>query len=213
MYCWGGFNYTNTPTKSFTSALFDSLYAGADATCGANAGSLSCWGSNQFGELASGDRIGSLTPRPVAGNLKFVQVEGYSDQICGLATDRSVYCWGFAWYGTTPELLTSNVPFAKFTFGRDQYCGIDPAQVAYCYGSNEDGKLGIGSVLATYVDRPTRVQPPENGETNFSEISAGGYQTCAIGLSGALYCWGRGEEIGIGVQENRVSPTLVSPPR
>src|SRR5439155_2518010 len=100
MYCWGGFNYSATPTLSFKSEPFDTIYAGGNVTCGLkDQATAYCWGSNQHGQLGTIDMIGSLTPRAVAGDLRFRQLDGYYETTCGLTTDGKIYCWGAGFFG------------------------------------------------------------------------------------------------------------------
>jgi alpha-tubulin suppressor-like RCC1 family protein len=52
-----------TPVRVAGDLHFTSLSAGWDATCGITAaGLLYCWGSNEFGQLATGGRQNSPTP-------------------------------------------------------------------------------------------------------------------------------------------------------
>lgn len=63
-------DYQSTPERVDGDLRFTSLSAGRDTTCGFTAaGLLYCWGSNEFGQLATGDRQNSPTPvrvRPAA---------------------------------------------------------------------------------------------------------------------------------------------------
>jgi alpha-tubulin suppressor-like RCC1 family protein len=56
-------DYQFTPVRVAGDLRFTSLSAGWDTTCGVTAaGLLYCWGSNEFGQLATGDRQNSPTP-------------------------------------------------------------------------------------------------------------------------------------------------------
>ena len=218
MYCWGGVNYSPTPGLAFTVAVFDSLYAGQDASCGIKDGVASCWGSNQHGQLGTGDFIGSSTPRPLAGNLDLVQIDGYSDTTCGLTRDGKTYCWGprgGSFSSSTPPLPAfipqENVPYRMRASGRAHSCGIDASGVAYCSGSNEFGQLGVGPNAAQF-GTSTPIETAPSGASAYSTISAGSLQSCAVSTSGVPYCWGSGELTGTGFTADRKAPTLVKAP-
>jgi len=51
-----------------------------------------------------------------------------------------------------------------------------------------------------------------SGGLTFASVSAGGQHTCALTAAGALYCWGRNEdvELGDGTNVNRAVPTHVA---
>jgi alpha-tubulin suppressor-like RCC1 family protein len=53
-----------------------------------------CWGDNGLGQLGHGTHTRRLTPVPVAGGLRFVQVSSGYTHTCGVTTDHRVYCWG-----------------------------------------------------------------------------------------------------------------------
>ncbi|MBK7321456.1 MAG: hypothetical protein IPI82_03085 [Candidatus Microthrix sp.] len=77
-------------------------------------------------------------------------------------------------------------------------CAIaETAGAAYCWGANGDGQLGnndpgVGSGVPVAVEVPV-------GVTGWSQITAGGYHTCAVAeVSGAAYCWGYNDKGQLG---------------
>ena len=105
-YCWG----SNTsgqlgdgtveerlaPVKAAPALKFASLTAGDSQTCGLTAdGTAYCWGANAFGQLGAGNFGGQQTAATaVTGGLKFASLSAGEEFTCGVATDKTVYCWG-----------------------------------------------------------------------------------------------------------------------
>ncbi|MEO5842455.1 MAG: RCC1 repeat-containing protein, partial [Acidimicrobiales bacterium] len=105
-YCWG----SNTqgqlgdgtvderlaPVKAAPALKFASLTAGDSQTCGVTAdGAAHCWGSNAFGQLGNGTSGGQQTSAvAVSGGVKFASLSAGEEFTCGVATDKTVYCWG-----------------------------------------------------------------------------------------------------------------------
>lgn len=85
-------------------------------------------------------------------------------------------------------------------------CAIDEGNV-YCWGDNRNGQVGDG----TTVDRPdpTLVDVPGTA----IEVSAMGYQTCALNDEGEAYCWGLNGngQLGDETTEDRHEPVRAAP--
>lgn len=86
-------------------------------------------------------------------------------------------------------------------------CAILTGGHVACWGDNRYGQLGVGARSDTPSPTP-QVIPNLAGVTS---IAAGGEHFCAIGVGGAVYCWGRGDrgQLG-GGSGDRSSPGLVS---
>lgn len=86
-------------------------------------------------------------------------------------------------------------------------CGIRGNGRAYCWGHNGGGWIGDGTT--TYRAIPTEVS---GGDTDWQQISAGLFHTCAIKTNGRAYCWGDGANgsLGNGGTSGSTSPVEVS---
>jgi alpha-tubulin suppressor-like RCC1 family protein len=105
-YCWGGNTAGQlgdgtteerlSPVRAAPTLRFASLTAGDGQTCGLTAdGTAHCWGANGFGQLGSGSAGGQQTAATaVAGGIKFAGLSAGEEFTCGVATDKTVYCWG-----------------------------------------------------------------------------------------------------------------------
>ena len=124
---------------------------------------------------------------------------------CAIMSDDSVYCWGSNTMGQlgTKSNDSSKVPKAVYTqgvlngksikqvtIGTFHTCAIDSDNKAYCWGYGDGGRLGNGSSGDSNV--PSEVKANIGGGLDFSQITVGYDHTCAISLSGKMYCWGEG---------------------
>jgi len=73
------------------------LSPGGISTCAlTSAGTVKCWGSNVFGEMAKAPDAGTTFPSPVdiPGVAGVTQIAAGHETICALLTGGSVVCWG-----------------------------------------------------------------------------------------------------------------------
>jgi alpha-tubulin suppressor-like RCC1 family protein len=76
---------------------------------------------------------------------------------------------------------------ASIGAGGDHSCALTTTGAALCWGSNRSGELGDGSTSS--VSLPVSVVGLDSAVT---AISPGTFQTCALTVNGAIWCWGRG---------------------
>ncbi|WP_416518120.1 InlB B-repeat-containing protein [Bifidobacterium asteroides] len=94
--------------------------------------------------------------------------------------------------------------------------GVASDGKAYAWGNNNYGQLGTGDNKQR--DKPTEVLKPEGAKEDFTytQISAGGAHTLAIGSDGILYSWGRNDfgQLGKGSTDtsSHVKPEVVINP-
>lgn len=83
-------------------------------------------------------------------------------------------------------------------------CGIAGGKL-FCWGTNGEGQLGSGGT--TSYEAPHQV----GTLSNWSIVSQGGQDSCAINTSGQLYCWGvnAGGEDGVNTTTENNSPVQV----
>jgi alpha-tubulin suppressor-like RCC1 family protein len=56
---------------------------------------LSCWGSNQYGQLGDGTRTSRLVPTQVGTDRDWVSVSAGFSHTCGLRGTGTLWCWGY----------------------------------------------------------------------------------------------------------------------
>ncbi|MCF7898340.1 MAG: hypothetical protein K9L31_00110 [Candidatus Pacebacteria bacterium] len=177
-----------------------------------NDGTVYCWGNNIYGQL--GDNTTSQRNTPVqvhgVGNVGYltdvVQISSGSSKTCATKNDGTVYCWGYNASGQLGDNTTTqrNTPVqvhgvgdvgyltdvAKVSSGQSHTCAVKTDNTLYCWGYNSNGQLGDNT--ATTRNTPVQVHGVGNVGflTDVSQISTGGFHTCAVKTDGTAYCWG-----------------------
>jgi alpha-tubulin suppressor-like RCC1 family protein len=182
-----------------------------------------CWGLASYGKLGAWETaVTQVTPYPVAGGLLFKEISAAMYHTCGLTTSGVANCWGRNDYGqlgdgtqsgpydswnTEPRAVAGGLVFARISAGGYHSCGVTVSGTAYCWGENLFGQLGIGTAGGNALT-PRVVQE----ELRFTQISAGGGQTCAVAISGVAYCWGVNYDgqLGDGTNGSRLSPAVAA---
>ena len=189
------------------------LTAGLFHVCALDAaGTASCWGANESGQLGDATRVDRSEPTPVFTELRFSSLSAGVAHTCGLTDLGQLACWGQNIGGqlgdgsrvdrATPELV-SMPPLATLESGWSHACAATPSGTVYCWGLNRDGQVGDG----TRLDRLS----PRQVATSAESLAAGSAHTCV--LSGeTVLCWGanRFGQLGDGTVDSRVTPTPVS---
>ena len=199
LFCWGrndlgqlGRGTSDTlphsePRRVALGVAATSLAVGYDHACAATGDGVAyCWGDDRMLEsgTASHDEscVEALRPvachrRPtrVAGALRFRTLAAGFRESCGVAEDRSAYCWGDAMAGRQPADSQSL-----------DRCG-GPATANWC---RRPTAVHVASVQRGET-LPTAVA--------FDALATGPLRTCGI-AAGALYCWGHG---GIALSRRR----------
>jgi len=188
-------------------------------------GSVSCWGSNSYGELGDGTTTDQNSPTQTSSlgtGRTAVAISSGAFHTCAIIDDGSVSCWGRNNDGQLGDGTTTdqNSPTQTLSLGTGRtavaiYSGykhtcaiIDDGSVS-CWGRNNDGQLGDG----TTTDRstPTQTLSLGTGRTAVA-ISSGKNHICAILDDGSVSCWGNNVvgQLGAGTNTERNRPTQTS---
>lgn len=120
----------------------------------------------------------------------------YSERACGIAQDRSLWCWGenvdnaLSFVTSTPHLAApvqvgTDRDWSHVAVGQHHVCGTRGGSV-YCFGNNQFGQLGIGNTSGV-----SGIQLVATG--GFDAIAAGEGSTCALraaSVASRMFCWG-----------------------
>lgn len=234
-FCWGDNNsgqvgsdngptVIQSPVGVAGGRTFASLSISESFVCGTTTqGEAYCWGSNTYGQLATGAPISgqstdvSRVPSLVVGGHTWRKVTTGQFYACGLTTAGAAYCWGQNNYqfgdggmtsSSTPVAVSGGHVFRDLDAGRDFTCGITMDNRAYCWGSNNLGQLGVANPADL-----SRVPVAVGGSLELSEIAASdGEHTCAINVARtAVYCWGRNDVGQLGNNSPTGSNTQPTP--
>ena len=205
---------SGTPLSGLT---LTEITTGTSYTCAlSSAGAAYCWGKNNSGQLGNGttttpqDTATAVTTSgtPMSG-VTLTQIAGGLGGafVCALSAAGAVYCWGGGASGqlgngtatatqdTAVAVTTSGTPMSgvtvtQITAGQDQACALGSAGAVYCWGGDTDGDLGNNSITQSDVPVAVSTSGVLSGVT-VTQITAGGrFWTCALGSTGAAYCWG-----------------------
>ena len=133
---------------------------------------------------------------------------------CVLTRGGALKCWGSNDRGqlgdgttdarSTPvDVLSLTDRVVAFSAGYEHTCAVGEDGRAKCWGANRDGQLGNGSTEDSSA--PVDVIGLPEG---VAAIAAGQRHTCALTLSGGVYCWGDNlfNRLGDGSDEDSPKP-------
>lgn len=172
------------------------ITAGGYHTCAlTSAGSVKCWGRNNYGQLGNFLVPESTTPMDVSGLPTTVQaVYGGDEYTCALSTGSGVLCWGF-----TPSDGRTSATYVDglargvqdVAVASNHACALMDDGGVKCWGAHYTGQLGDGGVLD---GEPPALVDVASLSGGVQDIAAGGAgdrigHTCAVATSG-IKCWG-----------------------
>lgn len=198
------------PVKSVGGATFQEIQAGGTHVCAARGdGTISCWGSNQIGQLGNGTVASSQQPVMVSTTLKLTGMTLGGQHTCALEQGTgTAYCWGRGAEGqlgatltelcasvscaTTPIKVDIEQQFVQLFASGNYTCGRTTTSV-YCWGQ------GYG------------MKPIFDQSATFVHASAGFDHRCGYTLDGRSYCWGINHygQLGTGNRANSATPVAV----
>jgi alpha-tubulin suppressor-like RCC1 family protein len=170
------------------------------------AGVVSCFGSDEQGEIGNGtithDKL-ALTPS--TGATGVVQVLVANAKSGARTSDGSLLQWGAGAVGVG-QVMPSPVeggPAATIDYSRgdDHDCAVLSGGTVQCWGWNSGGQLGRGTVPS---QQTFEMPAPVVNITDATRVIAG-YTTCALHATGEVSCWGGGY-----LNPPTGTPTLIS---
>ena len=229
--CWGanfsgeigdGTTYNRlAPMNVFgLSSGIQAVSTGSEFSCALTVGGdVKCWGKNNYGQLGDGTTIERHKPVSVIGlSGKVIAITTGHLHACALTETHHVQCWGNNVYGQMGDGTTVSKPapanvegmtedVIAMDAGEYHTCAVTSAGGVKCWGWNVYGQLGDQSTTQRLT--PTDVFGLTSG---VSDISAGGYHTCALTNAGGVKCWGLNHdgELGNGQNTNSSIPVNVS---
>lgn len=165
-------------------------------SCVADAGSVWCWGENEFGQPGVGDFGRHLSPTRLSGLPNDIEELGSGAfHSCARSATDGVWCWGSNSSGETgqpagparpaPEQVPRLPgPVDAIAIGASHSCALVGGNVS-CWGRNSTGQLGDGR----FADRsvPAVIATLPGG---IRRIAAGVSHSCALDGDGDVWCWG-----------------------
>jgi len=211
--CWGNGRYLGRAPMTENSASplevpgLDAIVSASTQYSGVcavdEAGQLFCWGS----EWATGEVTPEGSSEPVQVTMleaPVAQLECGHQYCCALLETGALDCWGYNDAGAlgyegrgdslTPVRIDLGAPegfeVAQLSAGATHNCVLGRQGEVRCWGDNHSDQCG--QVSAGTIALPSvKVPLPEAAVW----VSAGGYHSCAVGVSGWAWCWGATQQM------------------
>jgi len=192
--------------------------AGRKLTCQAWGSGVQCWGDNSTAQLGSDPATlsQSLTPvtiNGISGGPRDIAAGG--SHSCALV-NGVVLCWGGNGSGqlgnnsftdSPTPVSVQGLPANVTAMGAGVFhsCAVASGSV-WCWGDNYAGQLGISASTDKY--------PTANAVSGLPSaamaVACGTNHTCALLVSGAVWCWGYNDAGQLGNGDSGDSPTPVA---
>ena len=217
------------PTAVATSLRFTDLAVGLHHACGLTAaGTIYCWGANEYGQLGSAEPMAmcdhgatpcSSAPVPIVSTEAFVGLAASLMHSCAATHAGAVWCWGYGDGGqlgnglstssATPVQVAGSTALTTVALGGSGLisCAISPAGAGFCWGPGGGGG-GLGDGTTGGANAPVAVA----GGLVFSELAVGDNHACGIASGTVAYCWGHNNygTLGLGVPGASSVPSPVA---
>ncbi len=151
---------------------------------------------------------GGFTNKKLTVPVGWKQVFASSNHTCGVATNGSLYCWGYngssSYWGTLGDgsVIDSYIPIPVYTDGElsgknilsfstgyAYNCAVADDGKIYCWGFSNNGQFGDGVSYETVI-KPKLVSSGILADKTIISVTASFWHTCAIDSEGVVYCWG-----------------------
>ena len=187
----------------------------------ASDGTVYAWGRNNSGQLGKNDATDAHIPAavqtlgtPMAGKV-IVQLAAGNSQSMALASDGTVYTWGWNQYGQLGNGTTTNsrIPVAVVTTGTP-LAGKIISQIAagnahalamtddgtvYTWGWNQYGQLGNNSTINSSLPVIVKTTGTPLAGKMITQIASGGSpNSLVLANDGTMYTWGWGQHGQLG---------------
>ena len=207
------FSQENNNPQSNDQNKATQITAGDGHTCALRqTGTITCWGLNVYGQLGNGQSTGdwqddsadSSVPVEVLRITDATQITAGGWRTCALRQTGTITCWGLNVYGqlgngqsgsvsSVPVEVLNITDATQITAGYDHTCALRQTGTITCWGLNVYGQLGNGQ-SGSVSSVPVEVL----NITDTTQITAGGWRTCALRQAGSITCWGNNEDGQLG---------------
>ena len=184
--CWG--DDSSGQVSGAPEGEFSAVAAGGAHSCAIGVdGTLACWGDDSSGQVSG------------APEGEFSAVAAGGAHSCAIKVDKTLTCWGDDSSGQV-----SGAPEGEFSAvaaGGAHSCAIRVDATLVCWGDDSSGQVSGAPQPSGHWEREwdwhwhwpfwhwhwhwVQDDPPK-----FLAVSAGGADTCAIGVDKTLACWG-----------------------
>jgi len=147
---------------------------------------------------------GACVATTCPGARRWLAVAAGEAHSCAVAWTGELFCWGANMDGqlgagdtaprTDPVAVTGD--WTDAAAGAKHTCGLAREGAAACWGKNTEGQVGDGAVTMNEPDpQPVMDLPP------LRSLAGGQDHTCAVGVDGGLWCWGKNADGQLGAAD------------
>jgi alpha-tubulin suppressor-like RCC1 family protein len=191
LWCFGG---TTTNSAAYemmpvqVPGMWQAVSAGGYNTCAIDdAGGLSCWGQNAYGQIGDATYLQRNAPTHIA-DAPWRAVSFGGTRGCAIRGDGALACWGTGLLGdgsnirSIPTIIGART-WAAISVGYNATCGIEATtQNLYCWGDDSVGELGIAGMMTSNMPALVSAMP-------WTSVAAGAGHGCGV-TGGNVLCWG-----------------------
>lgn len=214
-----GPNISNSGSLYYQSGVM-AVITGNYHTCFLSpAGTVSCFGGGNLGQLGNGSLSNSLSPVSVSGLTDVGALAAGDDFSCALKKagldQGKIFCWGSNIKGqlgtgdysvrSSPNLVSNLGSIASISAGNNHVCAVKNDGVGYCWGDNTFGQIGDGYTLSSGNLEPTLVSGLGN---DARMLVAGGNHSCVLKPGGEIMCYGQNIYFQLGASGSILKPSL-----
>ncbi|MFN8050314.1 MAG: hypothetical protein U0Q22_02655 [Acidimicrobiales bacterium] len=192
--CWG-FNSTGQlgdgtagnarvrPVRVIDLGETQAITAGRAHACAlASGGTVTCWGSNAFGQLGDGSRTDRPVPTRVdIGPATAIDAGGLAT--CAVLESGAVDCWG-ASLGSRPVRVAGVEDASAVGVGTQSACAVVADGAVRCWALDTDGPKAPHS-----GGRARAASTLRFGPDRAVAVSVGDELACAVSSAGTVGCW------------------------
>jgi alpha-tubulin suppressor-like RCC1 family protein len=222
--------YVPVPTLSFgPDVTTELLSSGYYHTCALLSDqSISCWGSNEYGQIGNGEidgTIGISTPYSVpefssGSNASLVRAGGHAT--CVVTTDGELFCWGYkalkgvtndnSYISTPTHIPHQGTNVTDVSVGGYHTCSLLENGSVMCWGRNDFGQRGLGYTQSATDPFTERAVIDFGNNRTALQVSAGTHHSCAILEDWEIVCWGNNTygQLGNTPSNHESTPVTVS---
>lgn len=182
-------------------------------------GAMECWGNNTWDQINTDPTVAIPPGQRVRLERPYRMVSGGNGHTCGIALDGRVWCWGDASMGqmgdgdsytntiARPQQVPDIGGAVRIASGYDGSCALIRDGAVYCWGTVGRSNSRLRSREFKVLRTPQRMPLPEPA----AHLSFRVHHGCAVGVSGAVYCWGFNANgaLGDGSTVDRMAPVKV----
>ena len=202
------------------------IAAGDKHTCAiAVDNTIWCWGDNTYSQLGSSSFPNELSLVPVQttalpGTRIAKRIVAGANHTCVLATDGTVWCWGYNGYGSIgvadgnqsdPVQVTLGATATMIAAGGFTTCAVLSDNSVKCWGRNNKGQLGNGTSGTAAVNTPVYASLVL-ASFPVVHLEIGATHTCSVSGVGVAWCWGEftNGRLGTTGLSNAVTPSATA---